>query len=100
MTGPEHYREAERLIGAVTHRGLLEPGDHSGVLALAQVHATLALAAATAILGPVAGTGYDDHDLDAWRAAAATPPSQCGGPCACDHHGDHAGCGADCGCAT
>lgn len=21
------------------------------------------------------------------------------GPCVCDHHGDHAGCGADCECA-
>lgn len=36
MNGPEHYREAERLLS-------LGPG----VLAAAQVHATLALAAAT-----------------------------------------------------
>jgi hypothetical protein len=41
MSG-HHYGEAERLIGAVTHHGNLEPGDHGDVLALAQVHATLA----------------------------------------------------------
>lgn len=41
MTGPEHYRAAEQLIEA--------HGDGvPTMLALAQVHATLALAAATA----------------------------------------------------
>jgi hypothetical protein len=39
MTGPEHYREAERLISI--------PADDHG-LRVAQIHATLALAAATA----------------------------------------------------
>jgi hypothetical protein len=34
MNGPEHYKEAERLVGRFAH-------------AEAQVHATLALAAAT-----------------------------------------------------
>ena len=55
MTGPEHYREAERLTMEVTKPGamlpqnrVLEHGEHGDVLALAQVHATLALAAATA----------------------------------------------------
>jgi hypothetical protein len=48
MTGPEHYREAERLLnewGFSTARGatVAPPAD---VMALAQVHATLALAAA------------------------------------------------------
>lgn len=53
MTGPEHYREAEGLIEAITKRDalsgarILQPGDHRDVLALARVHATLALAAAT-----------------------------------------------------
>lgn len=50
MTGPEHYREAERLI---------EPGEQDVHdlellridIAVAQVHATLALAAATAWAG-------------------------------------------------
>lgn len=47
MTGPEHYREAEALVEEAT-----DPADH-GVknlrahIALAQVHATLALVAAT-----------------------------------------------------
>jgi hypothetical protein len=55
VTGPEHYCEAERLIANITRAGamlpqnrVLEPGDHSDVLALAQVHATLALATALA----------------------------------------------------
>ena len=42
MTGPEHYREAEWLLGRMTERDLPD------VAAVAQVHATLALAAATA----------------------------------------------------
>lgn len=46
MTGPEHYREAERLIKVVSdHPGAAGPEP---VLAAAQAHATLALAAATA----------------------------------------------------
>ncbi|WP_084518046.1 hypothetical protein [Microtetraspora niveoalba] len=73
MTGPEHYREAERLlVGCKTQDGalLIEEGT-AEVLAAAQVHATLALAAATALLSPVAAGGYDDdRDLRAWRAAA------------------------------
>lgn len=47
MTGPEHYREAERLLDTS------DPHAGGGIrmatrAALAQVHATLALAAATA----------------------------------------------------
>lgn len=41
MTGPEHYKEAERLLGT----------DYPPETAKAQVHATLALAAATAAPG-------------------------------------------------
>lgn len=40
MTGPEHYAEAERLLKA---NPIQEPGN----IDRAQVHATLALAAAT-----------------------------------------------------
>jgi hypothetical protein len=51
MTGPGHYREAERLTDHV--QGLIESGDTSGLAplsaSLAQVHATLANAAAAAI---------------------------------------------------
>ena len=43
-TGPEHYRRAEELLA--------RDGPLTGeVLATAQVHATLALAAATALVG-------------------------------------------------
>lgn len=51
MTGPEHYREAELLLTETCEYGC----PHSGcvhemrLMAIAQVHATLALAAATVI---------------------------------------------------
>ena len=62
MTGPEHYHEAEYLLASSIHlRAELlsgdrenEPADYAEpdrVVALAQVHATLALAAATALHG-------------------------------------------------
>lgn len=44
VNGPRHYVEAERLLTVA--RAL---DDDAGVLAAAQVHATLALAAATAL---------------------------------------------------
>lgn len=47
-TGPEHYREAARLAGLVGERvRQVRDVPAREVLALAQVHATLALAAAT-----------------------------------------------------
>ena len=67
MTGPEHYAEAERLL---TLAGRHSSGATYGpewtlTLTAAQVHATLALAAATAV-----GTaGPDGH---AWADVAAT----------------------------
>ncbi|MFD5975523.1 hypothetical protein [Streptomyces bacillaris] len=47
MTGPEHYREAEAHL-ATAAQNFLAGDDTSSALAAAQVHATLALAAATA----------------------------------------------------
>ena len=47
MTGPEHYREAERLL----RHAETPHADAALTLADAQVHATLALAAATAAAG-------------------------------------------------
>ena len=44
MTGPDHYREAERLLAEARY-----PEEHAGLLAEGQVHATLALTAATAL---------------------------------------------------
>ncbi|WP_282790835.1 hypothetical protein [Streptomyces sp. CC224B] len=53
MTGPEHYRRAESLLEQLrkAHASLTEtvkPERAAAVMAEAQVHATLALAAATA----------------------------------------------------
>ena len=51
MTGPEHYREAERLIATLPEdkpAGGLSYEDMAMFHRCAQVHATLALAAATA----------------------------------------------------
>lgn len=69
MTGPEHYREAERLaVEAVfvspAFNDLPYPEHVTGsvhvqeLIGLAQVHATLALAAATAM----SGRGWLDAD--------------------------------------
>ncbi len=52
MTGPDHYRKAEELLGKAEE--LLEAAESAGAtwsLQQAQVHATLALAAATALRG-------------------------------------------------
>jgi hypothetical protein len=56
MTGPEHYRRAEQLVESATRRGegeledeIVVSDDHPGIIAAAQVHAVLALAAATAL---------------------------------------------------
>lgn len=83
MTGPEHYREAERLLA-----GKVRPADPelhieewhrpatAGQIAVAQVHATLALAAAYALTQPVCadtedGSGHATKaDYDAWVQVA------------------------------
>lgn len=70
MTGPEHYAEAERLVAGAT------VGDGSpfvelveaATVAAAQVHATLALAAAQALL-PVAQFMGDDPQVTEWARA-------------------------------
>lgn len=67
MSGPEHYGRAEELA-AEAHR-LLGQGDGQATAgvwaAVAQVHAVLALAAATAI-------GASGADTRAWAQAART----------------------------
>ena len=70
MTGPEHYAEAERLLTlADRHSSGASYGPEWALsLTAAQAHATLALAAATAV-----GTaGPDGH---AWAEVAATKRS-------------------------
>ncbi|WP_406467089.1 hypothetical protein [Streptomyces sp. NBC_01594] len=68
MTGPEHYRAAEKLLDhafGIEDRGSAE--DVS-LLAEAQVHATLALAAATAMHGHPDGQMHSS-DYNAWDDA-------------------------------
>jgi hypothetical protein len=51
MTGPGHYRKAEELIAKAHHYLGQAKGQDSAAIwaAVAQIHATLALAAATAL---------------------------------------------------
>jgi hypothetical protein len=66
MTGPEHYREAERLLAAQAKSGRAGFPDDPRALAKAQVHATLALAAATAL-------NREPGDILEWRDATGQP---------------------------
>ena len=63
MTGPEHYAEAERLLeisSSTSAHGFPDNPQHLPMLAAAQIHATLALAAATAL-------PEDYQDSGTWR---------------------------------
>jgi hypothetical protein len=87
MTGPEHYREAERLLEE--YGQLLEEFGQefevpvedrestiaylSAAMARAQVHATLALAAATA-LADYLNSSMTEGDYLAWYQAASAQP--------------------------
>jgi hypothetical protein len=88
MNGPEHYRAAERLLGAARDaakvvEALPTLADKSGtalgaapvlanLLAQAQVHATLALAAATAY--PAINDWLGDENTDGRAWAQVTKP--------------------------
>lgn len=79
-TGPDHYREAERLLGMAHHYTYgdgADPVTGAAIATEAQAHATLALAAATALAAPTAGednAGFVLDEWDAWEHAAAAPP--------------------------
>ncbi|MER6492636.1 hypothetical protein [Streptomyces griseorubiginosus] len=75
MTGPEHYLEAERLLKSGADN-FLRYGSAGSALDAAQVHATLALAAATALSAPVEDdlAGFTVEDRDAWFKAAGEKP--------------------------
>lgn len=60
MTGPEHYREAEKLLDSI--RFEKNETERSKKLQEAQLHATLALVAATLQGGQVA-----EQQLREWR---------------------------------
>ncbi|MFJ2630924.1 hypothetical protein ACIO6U_03030 [Streptomyces sp. NPDC087422] len=79
MTGPEHYTEAERLIAGRHFPADPDLGDPASYhpataddIAQAQVHAILALAAATALAASPAGH-MPIADYNAWRATAHAP---------------------------
>jgi hypothetical protein len=68
MNAQEHYREAERLLGLhrPAHEPAGPPGDTS--IARAQVHATLALAAASAQANRSSlDAAGESPILDRWR---------------------------------
>lgn len=70
MTGPEHYREAERLLEQAA--GLTATAYEGDELAAAQVHATLALAAATAYPAIQDYWGADDANAGRdWAGVAS-----------------------------
>lgn len=79
MTGPEHYREAERLADRAHHFTYGDGADPvvgAALAAEAQVHATLALVAATAMQAPVDGSepGMAPREFAAWHEAAGVKP--------------------------
>lgn len=72
MTGPEHYREAERLLAE--SQTITRPHEEGHCeadrsIAEAQVHATLALAAATALSATKTGA-MPGLDFEDWRNTA------------------------------
>ena len=70
MTGPEHYIRAEQLLREVRD-GHQEGTDVAAILAAAQAHSTLALAAATALNDNAADAGgMPLEDYHAWTKAA------------------------------
>lgn len=81
MTGPEHYQEAERLVAIARGDGLSRgeaprQAEVTLLLTEAQVHATLALAAATAMAALNCDGrpfGMSKVDFDAWDRVAGEP---------------------------
>ncbi|WP_367139779.1 MULTISPECIES: hypothetical protein [Streptomyces] len=71
MTGPEHYREAERLLQMSLEAGWPRE-EMVGLFAEAQVHATLALAAATALVDETPRSDSFSEDR-AWQKVAGSP---------------------------
>jgi hypothetical protein len=74
MSGPEHYLEAERLIQIIEDGNAIDTMlTIPELIGMAQVHATLAEAAATAL---VANEDPPPSDAHAWWLVAGTKPSK------------------------
>ena len=75
MTGPEHYQAAERWLFKAENqgaRGITETSESCA--AIAQAHATLSAAAATALVQGVGGL-YPLAEYGAWAEVAAVETS-------------------------
>jgi hypothetical protein len=73
-TGPEHYREGEKLLALAEAAGFPDPCG-TAMIAAAQAHFTAAIAAATAL-----GADLGAADWDEWRplVSRATRPGDAG----------------------
>lgn len=72
MTGPDHYREAEDLLNSAENEQTGSDTERY-FLGAAQVHATLALAAATALNNhDPNGNGMPKKEYTAWFSAAGS----------------------------
>jgi hypothetical protein len=69
LTGLGHYRAAAALLVEVAHSHTATATDRAEMIARAQVHATLALAAATILNDGADGLVEPDHTP--WRNAVA-----------------------------
>lgn len=72
MNGPDHYREAERLLAGAQNVMDVAPIDgltRTECAVLAQVHATLAVAAATALIDETPRSDCFDNYY-AWNEVA------------------------------
>lgn len=68
MTGPQHYEAAEALLEDLRQHREVGRWSMSDVLAQAQVHATLALAASLGL-----SANLERADQEAWNQIAASP---------------------------
>ncbi|TQS30003.1 hypothetical protein [Microbispora sp. KK1-11] len=78
MSGPEHYRKAEEILAEAENADpRAERGDIALLLSFAQLHATLALAAATAMNDH--DGGMSNADFNAWDKVAGVKPAASSG---------------------
>ncbi|MEW2250423.1 hypothetical protein AB0907_24150 [Streptomyces sp. NPDC006975] len=80
-TGPQHYREAERLASMAhrfTYGDGADPTVGAALAAEAQAHATLALAAATALSTPDRSSPprISRYAWEEWQQAAGVQPPE------------------------